>query len=362
MHAASRRSRTSRCARGAVVYVICSEADPTTWVAGATFVKNGGSQSFIKLIKSLDAAIPVNTCVVGVSISPDAVVAIALSDDGIHQFVLVDPLENYAPAKCLSLAAVRHKGNEVLRAFGWINPSNHEHSIVVHSKQGNGHERLSVYGHTTNALANKCDTLVETAPNEIHFFAASPFGHAAFITSLSDEKRLLTVLSTNNTEAVFRKSEIKIENKHRTPTALAVGDKLVVIGFAIVGVDTNGWIDVYRVGHPCVHVCSRALPDAAHCAEHLQLQGDGGRKRLWRFRQRIEEHALCIQCKERRELCHLQGRRRASVVGTRHSRDERHCLGLCAQGSLSENRRGVFGDRARVLCRYLNNVVSTVDE
>ena len=200
---------------------------------------------------------------VGVSISPDAVVAIALSDGGIHQFVLVDPGE-LCPTEMPVARGCPSQGNEVLRAFGWINPSNHRHSMVVHSKQGNGHERPSVYGHTTNALANKCDALVETAPNETLLCCVS-FGHAAFITSLSDEKRLLTVLSTNNTEAVFRKSEVKIENKHRTPTALAVGDKLVVIGFAIVGVDTNGWIDVYRVGHPActsAYVRCQTLPTA----------------------------------------------------------------------------------------------------
>ena len=250
-----------------VVSAVCSSTDPDTWVVGAAYVKDGGRASFDKMLKSLDPGIPVSTKVVGISISPDGVVAVALSNDGIHQFVMVDPIDHFAPPKCLPLAPVPHKGNEVLYDFGWINDSSHRHSMVVHSKQETGRERLCVYGHTTNSRANKCDTLVETPAEDIQFFDASPYGHAAFVTPHSNEQRKLTLLSTNERDGVFNKTEIRIDNRRRTPSALAVGNKLVVVGFVNVPVGPSssypmGSVDVYDVNLAGGLVCSRALPDA----------------------------------------------------------------------------------------------------
>ena len=253
---------------GWVVSALCSQHDPFCWVVGATYLKAGGEQSFLKLVKSLDPGVPVATKVAGLSISPDGVVAVALSNDGIHQFVLCDPIAEYAGPRSMALEAVRHIGNEVIRASGWINNSTHRHSMVVHSSQANGRERISVYGHTTAVASTKRDTLVECPENDIRFFAASPYGHVAFITpALTHSHSNLTLLSTNGEDGVFSKMEIRLTNQSRKACSLAVGNKHVVVGFANTSLQTNssapaGWVDVYSLNPGGGLVTSRAIPDA----------------------------------------------------------------------------------------------------
>jgi len=253
---------------GWVVSALCSKHDPFCWVVGATYVKAGGAQAFLKLIKSLDPGVPVATKVAGLSISPDGVVAVALSNDGIHQFVLCDPITDYAGPRSLSLASVQHVGDEVIRAFGWINNSTHRHSMVVHSRQSSGRDRIAVYGHTTAEASTKRDTLVECPENNVQFFAASPFGHVAFITPGTVQNyRTLTLLSTNDQDAVFQKSEIRVTNTDRTPCSLAVGNVYVVVGYASTPLQRDasaplGWVEVYKTTLGGGLVTSRAIPDA----------------------------------------------------------------------------------------------------
>lgn len=252
--------------KGWVVSALCSLSDESTWVVGATYVKDCGSQAFIKLAKSLDPSVPVSTHVSGVSISPDGVVGIALSNDGIHQYLLNDPIEQFASGRKLTLEPVRHTGNEILRTFAWINDSFHRHSMAVLSKQENGRERISVYGHTTNVLATKRDVLCETPADQIQFFDASPYGHVTFITPGDTlDNCNLTILSTNGSEALFNKKMVRINNKERTACSLAVGNTHVVVGFAstvAAASDPIGCVEVYSLARGNKLVASRAIPGA----------------------------------------------------------------------------------------------------
>ena len=227
-----------------------------SWLVGGTYIDKGDSSTeFVKVLKSSDKELPSGRRVVGLCVSPDGHLAIALQDC-IHVFSLVPPL-GPADAQIVPFKQIMEPLGSISN-IGWIAGVFERCSIALCLK-GPKSDTVLVYGSLMGAIRYK-NNVMQTPAGAIHLFSASEPGHVAVVHGQGNE-RDLHMLCYDSMSNKFVQMNVELgKTTIKRPAALAMGDKLTVVGYAYPPDSvTVGLVEVYRMGERVV-VTQRSIP------------------------------------------------------------------------------------------------------
>lgn len=207
------------------------------WYVGFTYMPSGTGAPLVKVISHLHKdAIGIVGAPKSLSISAEAVLAVAMGADGVRTFILSTPVEHHRGA---TFAPWRHFNNLGVCSFAkWINPVRDQRALVTRSTRID--TTVNVHGN----LETPKSTIVQLFRAEnstiLAFDAAEP-GNIALVVKCPETFILhLLILQSDGTfgqrslnlcQPGMRRADVPT---NLTPISMAVGDEQVAIGFAPV--------------------------------------------------------------------------------------------------------------------------------
>lgn len=205
---------------------------------------------------------------VGLSISSDATLAVALDLDGVHlhDLAISDGAATTTPRHVLRPKRGK-SGLPVVKAVGWLaHPHDSLALTVFFADEHRGREIIQVFGEVGRGQCKRTRVLHADVGSITQFATHDP-GRIAIVVGRKRQLHLFV-----RREQVFVHSVLNFAiyspNGTRpsgyTCTSLAVGDGLVVLGYCLAGFD-GGIVDTYdasELKHVARRVFANGIPDA----------------------------------------------------------------------------------------------------
>lgn len=244
-------------------WVACVVEHEGEWMVGVVYLNGAMASDFLKVLKSSNKELKADSRPVDISFTTTSILSVALHNDGIHLFSMVAPV-GPSNARIAPMDVVRLDGQYIQRAV-WIGNMSDMHAMVTF-----GHSRSTAIGsimiHSFGVDAQPASVLAtENSPNQIRFFDGCTPGHVAFI-SIAGVTNQLTLLIREG--VVFDRSCMAIgKDSEKRPSALAIGNKLAVVGYSYPPglTDGVGLIEVFNICAKSVQT-TRSIPQSVPTA------------------------------------------------------------------------------------------------
>jgi len=251
-------------------WVACVVEYEDAWLVGAVFLDGCMSSDFLKVLKSTNKTLQGETRATDLSLSSDGVLAVAVGKDGIKLFKMVVPI-GPANASVVEIESMRWPGTDVQRAV-WIGEFSDTRAMATLNNCTDT-DIASIALHGFGEARTDATVVSENEPHQIRFFDACTPGHIAFV-SAPGPNLANTVTLLIKTAEIFNRTCIPIgKDSEKAPSALAIGNKLVVVGYSYPPglADGVGLVEVFMIGHRGLHT-TRSIPQSVPTA--LCTNGD----------------------------------------------------------------------------------------
>jgi len=251
-------------------WVACVVEYEDAWLVGAVFLDGCMGSNFLKVLKSTNKTLQGETRPTDLSFSNDGILAVALGKEGIKLFTMVVPI-GPVNANVVETESMRWPDNDVQRAV-WIGGFFDAHAMVT-LNNCIGTDIASIMVHGFGESRTDATVASENEPHQIRFFDACTPGHVAFVSAPGPNSSNTLTLLIKTTE-IFNRTCIPIgKDSEKSPSALAIGNKLAVVGYSYPPglVDGVGLVEVFKIGHRGLHT-TRSIPQSVPTA--LCTNGD----------------------------------------------------------------------------------------
>lgn len=200
------------------------------WVVMAAYMPQPGSD-MAHVLGHHDSTLPTDAEPTSLHISNDFVLAAALGSGGVRLYKLGVPLPPVPTMAVLIAELLPHPRPQLALQARWIGQASHARSLVVWCRVSFA-DRVVVYGHLPSCTGN--ETILSCSRGKIVAVDACKTGRAAILCS---DWKLYTLAAGN--DGRFNVKTLDLQTLAAPgrppllePTALTVGDQLVVVGCA----------------------------------------------------------------------------------------------------------------------------------